>query len=104
MLVLPKAFLPAVGPTQRPNQWILGYLSLGINRPRREADHSSPSSGDVISKAVLLFPHIITTQLGEEQPYSTLVICRISISIARHIIRFHLTNNLLQPLHAVTEP
>jgi hypothetical protein len=31
-------------PTQSPIQWVLGALSLGVKRPRREADHSPPSS------------------------------------------------------------
>jgi hypothetical protein len=37
----------ALGPTQPPIQWVLGALSLGVKRPRREADHSSPSSTEV---------------------------------------------------------
>jgi hypothetical protein len=28
-------------------QWVPGVLSLGIKRPRREADHSPPSSAEV---------------------------------------------------------
>jgi hypothetical protein len=35
------------GPTQPPIQWIPGALSLGVKRPRREADHSPPSSVEV---------------------------------------------------------
>jgi hypothetical protein len=30
--------------TQSPIQWILGVLAKGIKRPRREADHSPPTS------------------------------------------------------------
>jgi hypothetical protein len=30
-----------------PIQWILGALSLGVERPGREADHSHPSSAEV---------------------------------------------------------
>jgi hypothetical protein len=37
----------ALGPTQPPIQWVPGALSLGVKRPRREADHSSPSSAEV---------------------------------------------------------
>jgi hypothetical protein len=34
----------ALGPTQPPNDWVQGDLSLGVKQPRREADHSPPSS------------------------------------------------------------
>jgi hypothetical protein len=37
----------APGPTQPPIQWVPGTLSLGINHPGREADHSPPSSVEV---------------------------------------------------------
>jgi hypothetical protein len=37
----------ALGPTQPPIQWVPGALSLGAKRPRREADHSPPSSAEV---------------------------------------------------------
>jgi hypothetical protein len=33
--------------TQPPILWVLGALSLGVKWPRREADHSSPSSAEV---------------------------------------------------------
>jgi hypothetical protein len=33
---------PAVGP-----QWVVGALSLGVNRPGREADNSPSSGADV---------------------------------------------------------
>jgi hypothetical protein len=33
-------------PTQPPIQWVPGALSLGVNRPRLEADHSPPSSAE----------------------------------------------------------
>jgi hypothetical protein len=32
---------------QPPFQWVPGELSLGVNRPGREADHSPPSSAEV---------------------------------------------------------
>jgi hypothetical protein len=38
---------PALGPTQPPTEWVPGALSLGIKRPGREDDHSSPSSAEV---------------------------------------------------------
>jgi hypothetical protein len=37
---------PALGPTQPPIQWVPGSFP-GVKRPRREADHSSPSSAEV---------------------------------------------------------
>jgi hypothetical protein len=37
----------ALGPTQPPIQWAPGALSVGVKRPGREADHSSPSSAEV---------------------------------------------------------
>jgi hypothetical protein len=46
-LTFTTASRPAVGPTQPPIQWVPGALSLGIKQPRREADHSHPSSADV---------------------------------------------------------
>jgi hypothetical protein len=33
-------------PTQPPNEWVPGFLSVGIKRPGREADHSPPSSAE----------------------------------------------------------
>jgi hypothetical protein len=41
------ASTPALGPTQPPIQWVSGALFLGVKRPGREADHSTPSSADV---------------------------------------------------------
>jgi hypothetical protein len=37
----------ALGPTQPLIQCVLGTLSLGVKRPRREVDHSLPSSAEV---------------------------------------------------------
>jgi hypothetical protein len=37
----------ALGPAQPLIQWIPGSLSLGVKRPRREADHSPPPSTEV---------------------------------------------------------
>jgi hypothetical protein len=36
-----------MGPTQPPIQWVPGTLSLGVQRPEREADHSPTSSAEV---------------------------------------------------------
>jgi len=42
------AFRPALRLIQPPPiQWVLGALNPGIKRPRREADHSPPSSAEV---------------------------------------------------------
>jgi hypothetical protein len=38
---------PALGPTQRPIQWVLGILSSGVKQSGREADHIPPSSAEV---------------------------------------------------------
>jgi hypothetical protein len=40
----------ALGPTQPPIQWAPGALSLGVKRPRCEADHSPTSSAEVKSE------------------------------------------------------
>jgi hypothetical protein len=37
----------ALGPTQPHNQWVPEALSLGVKRPRREADHSPSFSAEV---------------------------------------------------------
>jgi hypothetical protein len=34
----------ALGPTQPPIEWVPAAFSLGVKRPGREADHSSPSN------------------------------------------------------------
>jgi hypothetical protein len=46
----------AVGPTQPPIQWILEALSLGVNRPGREAGNSPPSNSEV-KELVELYLH-----------------------------------------------
>jgi hypothetical protein len=38
---------PALGPTQPPIQLVPGTLSVGVNRPGREADHSPTSIVEV---------------------------------------------------------
>jgi hypothetical protein len=47
IFLFPTASRTALGPTQPPMQWVPGTLSLGVNRPGREADHSPPSSAEV---------------------------------------------------------
>jgi hypothetical protein len=42
-----KNFLFSMASTQPPIQWVLGALSLGVKRPRSEADHSPPASAEV---------------------------------------------------------
>jgi hypothetical protein len=37
----------ALKPTEPPNQWVPGVISLGIKRRGREADHSLPSITEV---------------------------------------------------------
>jgi hypothetical protein len=43
-----------MGPTQPPVQWVPGVLSLGVKeRPGRDADHSPPSSAEVVNEQEL---------------------------------------------------
>jgi hypothetical protein len=48
-------------PTQPPIQWVPGALSLGVNRPGREADHSTPFSAEVkkMHGAIRLLPQYV---------------------------------------------
>jgi len=47
-VILICPFMAALGPTQSPIQWVPpGAISPGVKRPRREADHSFPSSSEV---------------------------------------------------------
>jgi hypothetical protein len=49
---------PALGPTRPPIQRVPGQISPGVKRPKREADHSLPYSGDVKNGgATPLLPH-----------------------------------------------
>jgi hypothetical protein len=42
---------PALGPTQPPVQCVLGVLSPGVKaRPGRDANHSPPSSAEVVNE------------------------------------------------------
>jgi hypothetical protein len=38
------------GPTLPPVQWVLGVLSGGKARPGRDADHTPPSSAEVVNE------------------------------------------------------
>jgi len=42
-----KTSRPTMGLTARPNQWIPGVHSPGVNRPERGGDHKTPSSAEV---------------------------------------------------------
>jgi len=46
----------ALGPTHPPIQWLPGTLSLGVKRPRSDADHS-PTSRDEVKECVELYLH-----------------------------------------------
>jgi hypothetical protein len=47
IFLLTTASRTALGPTQPFIQWVTGTLSLGVERPGREADHSPLSSAEV---------------------------------------------------------
>jgi len=42
-------FILALRPTEPPIQCVPGVLSLGVKRPEHEADHSLPSSAEVMN-------------------------------------------------------
>jgi hypothetical protein len=47
---------PALGPTQPLIRWVTWFLSLGGKaRPRRDSDHSPPSSAEVKNEKELYF-------------------------------------------------
>jgi hypothetical protein len=48
--------IPALGPTQPPIQWVAGTLSLGVKRQGREADHSLPTSAEVMNTWSYIYP------------------------------------------------
>jgi hypothetical protein len=54
---------PALGPTQSPIQWLSGAVSLGIERPESDAEHSPPSSAEV-KECVELYLHSPTSLHG----------------------------------------
>jgi len=45
--VLSKTYRPTLQPTQPPSQWAGQAPSPGLKRPRRESDHSPPTSAEV---------------------------------------------------------
>jgi hypothetical protein len=58
IILFTTASRPALGPTQPPIQLVQGTLSLGVKRPKREADHSPSSSAEVkIRGAITPLPH-----------------------------------------------
>jgi hypothetical protein len=58
-------------PTQPPIQWVSGALSLGVKRPRREADHSPPFSSEVKEYVELYL-------------YSPIRLCGVVLSLKTH--------------------
>jgi hypothetical protein len=48
---------PALGPTQRPIQWVPGALSPGVKRQGREADDSQPTSAEVKKMWIYTLPY-----------------------------------------------
>jgi hypothetical protein len=58
----------ALGATEPPIQWVLGALSPGVKRPRREADHSPPASFEV--KKIWIYT--------STPPYAFMVYCLFS--------------------------
>jgi hypothetical protein len=57
------AYRTDLGPTQPPIQWVRRDLYLRVKRPRREADHSPPSSAEV-KECVELYLHSPNTSYG----------------------------------------
>jgi hypothetical protein len=52
---------PALGLTHSPIQCVPGALSPGVKQPRREADHSPPSSAEVKNGgAIPPLPHVFS--------------------------------------------
>jgi hypothetical protein len=52
-IFLPIMSRPALGPTQRPIQWVVGTLSLGAKWSGHEADHSHPPNAKVEDDAAI---------------------------------------------------
>jgi hypothetical protein len=47
IFIFTTASRPILEPTQRPIQWVPAAVSVGVNWPGRETDHSPPSSAEV---------------------------------------------------------
>jgi hypothetical protein len=65
-MIFPVAsvFSPSLGPTQPPVQGVLGVLSAEENaRPGSDADHSPPSSAEVVNEQELYFLPPAPTQV-----------------------------------------
>jgi hypothetical protein len=45
--IFSMSFRPFLESTKLPIQWVRGALSLGVKRPGREAEHSTPASAEV---------------------------------------------------------
>jgi hypothetical protein len=70
-ILLATAFIPALGHTQPPIQWVLAALNPGVKLSGCETNHSPPSSGEVknarsdifiptyVSMALYLFKYTI---------------------------------------------
>jgi hypothetical protein len=61
-----------LGPTQPPNQWVLGAIFPGVKRPEREADHSHLSARSRMRGAV---PPPTVHLHGMVLIYSVLLLC-----------------------------
>jgi hypothetical protein len=99
-----------LGPTQPPKQWVTGALSLGVKQPRREADHSPPSSAEV-KEWVELYLHSPNTpslhgaqakiSTGTTLPYLCLLLCCYPV-FDKHMVKITVTTDritfLFQPI------
>ena len=61
-----KSSIPVLGPTESPNQGVLGAPSSGVKRQGHELEHSSPSSAEVknewIYTSTLSYAFIVCTR------------------------------------------
>jgi hypothetical protein len=83
-------FRQVPGPTRPPIQWVKwGALSPGVKRPRREADHSSPTSADVRNTWIYTStpPHAFMAycliSYAQGQTYLTVVLYRKTTEFTR---------------------
>jgi hypothetical protein len=62
--------MPALGLTQPPIQWVPGTLSLGVNKPGHEVNHSLPTIAEVKNGgAVHPIPHTPSWHSANGQLY-----------------------------------